>query len=159
MSEQGARPLLERDLPAAAELHAVSFPEEPWSAESLAALLAVPGTLGWVLPATGQVPHSSGPVEAFILVRFLGEDAEVLTLCVAPSLRCSGRASQLLSVALPALHALGAQRLLLEVAEDNLPARALYGRFAFITAGRRPGYYSRRREAPVDALLLARKLA
>jgi len=34
------------------------------------------------------------------------------------------------------------QKIHLEVAEDNEPARALYGRFGFTPAGRRKSYYA-----------------
>jgi ribosomal-protein-alanine N-acetyltransferase len=47
--------------------------------------------------------------------------------------------------------AAGAARMLLEVAEDNAAARALYAAAGFAPAGRRPRYYPDGR----DALLLA----
>jgi ribosomal-protein-alanine N-acetyltransferase len=50
--------------------------------------------------------------------------------------------------------ALGASRVLLEVAVDNAAARALYARRNFAIIGRRPGYYRRPPRPPVDALIL-----
>ena len=52
----------------------------------------------------------------------------------------------------------GATRVFLEVAEDNLAARALYERTGFVEAGRRPGYYAAADGGRRDALLLALNL-
>lgn len=151
MSAAVPRALRPEDLPAAAALHAACFPEEPWSAESLAALLAQPGVCGWLL-------EQGGPT-ALLLARVAADEAEVLTLCVSPAARRTGQAGALLRTASPVLAALGARRLLLEVAEDNAAARALYDREGFVIAARRPRYYNRRRGGPVDALLLFRELS
>lgn len=150
------RPLRPADLPAAAALHAACFPEEPWSAESLAGLLAQPGVCGWLLEGEGA--GEASPC-ALLLARVAADEAEVLTLCVAPAARRRGHAGALLRTALPTLAALGARRLLLEVAEDNPAALGLYDREGFVALGRRPGYYSRRRGSAVDALLLVREFA
>jgi lipid A disaccharide synthetase len=52
----------------------------------------------------------------------------------------------------------GTTRLLLDVAEDNTPARRLYVRLGFTEDGRRKGYYTAGRPAPVDALLMSRAI-
>jgi ribosomal-protein-alanine N-acetyltransferase len=49
----------------------------------------------------------------------------------------------------------GAERMFLEVAEDNAAARALYARAGFAEAGRRRGYYARPDGPAADALVLA----
>lgn len=156
MTTLAPRALRPEDLPGAAALHATCFPEEPWSAESLAGLLAQPGVCGWLLEGEGG--GDPEPI-ALLLARVAADEAEVLTLCVAPASRRGGHARALLRGALPILAALGARRLLLEVAEDNAAARALYEREGFLLAGRRPEYYSRRRGGAADALLLLRELA
>jgi len=155
VSAAAPRLLRPEDLPAAAALHAACFPEEPWSAESLAGLLAQPGVGGWLLEAG----DAAGGPTALLLTRLAADEAEVLTLCVAPPARRTGQAVALLRTALPVLMALGARRLLLEVAEDNAAARALYEREGFVVAGRRPGYYNRRHGDAADALLLLRELS
>jgi ribosomal-protein-alanine N-acetyltransferase len=45
---------------------------------------------------------------------------------------------------------------LLEVAEDNVAARALYGAAGFLEVGNRPAYYRRRSGPTVAALTLRR---
>lgn len=141
------------DLGAVAALHARCFPHEPWSRHSFEQLLASPGVCGWLL-ATSRDQPDQGPGPGFILLRIAADEAEVLTFCVASEQRRAGLGSRLLTTALPRLRLFGAQRVLLEVAEDNAPALALYRRFGFTEVGRRPNYYSRKGER-VDALLLA----
>ena len=51
----------------------------------------------------------------------------------------------------------GAEECLLEVAETNAPARALYAGLGYVPAGRRPGYYRRPGAPPVDALVLRKR--
>lgn len=49
----------------------------------------------------------------------------------------------------------GAKTMFLEVAEDNHAARALYQNFGFAMVGRRPGYYARKEQTAMDALILS----
>ena len=53
----------------------------------------------------------------------------------------------------------GAVRLFLEVAEDNVAARALYERAGFGQIGRRKAYYAAPDGGRTDALVLALDLA
>lgn len=152
MPERGVRPIDTADLGAAAALHAHCFPHEPWSRASFEQLLASPGVCGWLAPSSEQLDEAS--LAGFILLRIAADEAEVLTFCVAPEQRRAGLGSRLLTTALPRLRLFGAQRVLLEVAEDNAAALALYRRFGFEEVGQRPNYYSREGER-VDALLLA----
>lgn len=128
-----------------AALHAQSF-AAPWPATEFAALLGQPGVTAL---ATG---------DGFILLRSVADEAEILTLAVRPVSRGVGRGRGLVEAGAAASKAAGAQRLFLEVAEDNAAARALYVRAGFVEAGRRRAYYSRASGPPVDALILARSL-
>ena len=56
-----------------------------------------------------------------------------------------------------ALAARGADIIFLDVAEDNVPAIALYRRAGFYQHGRRSGYY-RRPQARIAALLFQKRL-
>ncbi len=130
------------DLPRAlAALHAEAF-DVPWSASAFADLLGQPGVL------------LEAEADGFVLVRVAADEAEILTLAVRPDMRRVGLGSRLMRVAADRAASAGAERLLLEVAEDNAAARALYARLGFQTAGRRPRYYARPNASPVDALLL-----
>jgi len=77
----------------------------------------------------------------FLLLRQAADEAEIITLAVRPAVRRSGVARRLLMVGLDKMAGRGAPRCFLEVAEDNMAARALYGAMGFAEIGRRPGYY------------------
>lgn len=133
-----------------AELHAACFGpslQQPWSATAISALLAVPGTLGGV--AVGPRDDVLG----LVIGRAIGDEAEILTLCVAPAARRCGIATALLEYLCELLGP--DRRTLLEVAQTNKAARELYARLGFRQVGRRPDYY-RRGAKTADALLLAR---
>jgi ribosomal-protein-alanine N-acetyltransferase len=130
---------------ALAVLHAEAF-DTPWSASAFADLL---GQVGVVL---------EGDNEGFILIRTVADEAEILTLAVRQAARRQGRGARLVRTATVRATAAGATRMFLEVAEDNAPARALYGSLGFEPAGRRPRYYPRPEGPAVDALLLVLNL-
>lgn len=138
------------DADAAAQLHAAGF-ADAWSPASIAALIASENVL-----ALGA--EEAGTLIAFALFQSAAGDSELLTIATAPAHRGAGHAHRLITAALPLLAAAGNTRLLLEVAEDNTPARHLYSRLAFTLDGRRKGYYTAGRAAPVDALLMSRTL-
>jgi ribosomal-protein-alanine N-acetyltransferase len=135
---------------ALSSLHAAAFaPERPWSAEEFAGLLASPGAL---LVGDGR---------AFLLARVTLDEAEVLTLATDPAHRRQGLARDLLLRFHGEAARRGAARAVLEVAESNAPARALYEGAGYAAVGRRPAYYPRPGAAPgcaVAALVLARAL-
>src|SRR5690606_27858368 len=116
--------------------------DEPWSAEQLALILAMPGCLALV--AAGEAG-----LRAVLILRRAADEAEVLTLAVDPAWRRRGLASALLRQGLARLAAEGARTAFLEVGEDNAAALALYRRLGWRTAGRRKAYYRRGADALV----------
>lgn len=131
---------------ALAVLHAEAF-DTPWDAASLSALLDSPGVFAVEQP------------DGFILIRVVADEAEILTLAVRLAARRSGLGGRLVEAAVVRAAALGAERMFLEVAEDNVAARALYARAGFVEAGRRRGYYARSDGSREDALILALNFA
>ena len=113
-------------------------------------ILAMPGSFG----ALAQV--SDQPV-GFVIALAVGPEAEILTLGVLPEFRRRGIARHLLTWVIDRLADATCQRLLLEVAEDNLAARTLYGKLGFAAVARRPSYY-RRSAGAKAAIVLARAL-
>lgn len=87
--------------------------------------------------------------------RDLGEELEILDLAVATRNRRAGHASFLLENFLREAGPTGARHIFLEVRESNVAAIALYTKFGFARAGRRPNYYRNPTEA---ALLMQRAL-
>jgi len=130
----------ESDLSEIARIHASCF-DHGWDEGVLRDFLKTPGTLAFA---------TSG---GFILLRVAADEAEILTLAVAPHARRKGAGGALVSGAAARAHALGAQRMFLEVATSNAAARALYGQFGFAEVGLRKGYYGED-----DALILRANL-
>ncbi|HEY4274324.1 MAG TPA: GNAT family N-acetyltransferase [Rhizomicrobium sp.] len=116
------------DMAALAGLHAACFAES-WSAASLRDLFAGPGVFAFA------------QANGFILARAVGDEAEILTLAVAPPARRRGIASLLVRAAAAHAADLGAKTLFLEVATDNQAAIGVYEGVGFIPAGRRKAYY------------------
>ena len=139
-----------------ARLHRHCFAEEAWDAEAFAALLGTPGCHGWL---TAEDDGKDSPLIALLLARQAADEAEVLTLCVAPGHRRQALAKQLVCRLIETLAQQGVVALHLEVAVDNHAARALYRGFGFVEIGRRPNYYKAvTRAERVDACMLCLEL-
>lgn len=135
---------------AMAALHAQAF-ETPWDEQAFAELLGGAGVIALA------VRDEQGLI-GLILMRAVADEAEILTLAVAPAHRRQGLARTLLDAALAVAVEAGARRAFLEVGVDNLPAIALYEGAGYALIGRRPAYYARTSGPPMDALVLSRAL-
>jgi ribosomal-protein-alanine N-acetyltransferase len=128
-----------------AAIHAAAFAGgEVWSAPIMAAQLSLPGVFGLIDEAGGM-----------ILARVAADEAEILTLAVAPAARRRGLAAALVREAARTARQRGAARLLLEVSATNHAARALYAGLGFTEQGRRRAYYADGSDALILQLLLA----
>jgi ribosomal-protein-alanine N-acetyltransferase len=133
------------DAPELAALHEAAFAApERWGADAIRLMLEMPGAFGLHRPGEG-----------FVLARVAADEAEILTLAVAPAARRQGVGGTLLAQAMAVAAARGAAAMFLEVAETNGAARALYAAAGFAEAGRRRRYYP----GGADALVLRRSLA
>jgi ribosomal-protein-alanine N-acetyltransferase len=117
-------------------------------------MLAHPGSVA--LLASAGTPRQIG---AFALAQVAADEAEILTIGVAPAWQRQGVATKLLDGVKRAAVRAGAPRLFLEVAQSNGPAIALYGRNGFSEAGRREDYYTRPDGSREDALILRAVMA
>jgi ribosomal-protein-alanine N-acetyltransferase len=145
------RALTPSDAAAAAALHALTF-DDPWSEASFAAQFA-----GAAAVSLGR--FEDGALIAFALFQETAGEADLLTVATLPARRSQGIARTLLAGLISALQQRGTVRLTLDVAEDNAAARHLYARLGFTEDGRRPRYYTAGRPAPVDAILMSKRLA
>ena len=142
---------------ACARIHAQSFPH-PWSAEEFESLLAGRAVIAHAatLPDSFWRP-GEGPA-GFVLSRQAADQAEILTIAVAPKLRGKGIGAALLAAHLPALAASGVRSLFLEVEAGNQAAIRLYESFGFRQVGERKAYYRSASGARATALVLRRDL-
>jgi [ribosomal protein S18]-alanine N-acetyltransferase len=131
-----------------ADLHSALF-DSPWTGDSLRRLMELPSVRGLVAE-TGTAHVLAG----FILGLVAADEAEVLSIGVAPAWQRRGIAGLLMREFTASVSRSGAKCVFLEVAADNAPALALYSREGFRCVGLRKRYYERRGVAFADALAL-----
>ena len=117
------------DVAALAALHVSAF-ADPWREDAIRDLFATPGVFALMM------------TEGFILARVAGDEAEILTLAVAPVARRKGFGSILVRSAAAHAATRGATRMFLEVGVRNDAAQALYRGLGFVDVGRRKAYYA-----------------
>ncbi len=118
----------------------------PWTVDDLAASLATPTTLAWVVSQEGRVV-------GHLLASSVLDEGEIFTLAVHPGAQRQGLARCLLVALAAAWDARGVVRRFLEVRADNAPAIALYARAGWTPMGVRRAYYA----DGTDALLFTQK--
>ena len=127
-----------------ARIHAASFTTpRPWSAQEFAYLLDQ--RFNFLLDEPG----------AFLLGRVVADEAELLTLAVAPEARRRGAGARLVRTFLAAAQDRSAVSAFLEVAADNEAARALYRQTGWRESGLRKGYYQSPENARIDAVVMS----
>ena len=86
------------------------------------------------------------------------DEAEILSVCIAPEFRNKGNARALLTEAFNQLSGGGIERFFLEVSAANSAAIALYQTLRFEVMGRRKNYYLDPDGRRQDALTMCRTL-
>lgn len=134
---------------AAAALEAECFPDA-LSADAFAAFVRADANHYYAaLDADGNLTGYGGFCTA-------ADEAEILTVAVAPHARRRGIARALMRCMLRHACAYGAETVFLEVRASNEAARALYRSLGFTQTGIRKNYYARPKE---DAVLMALRLS
>ncbi len=123
-----------------ANLHAKCFPHKPWTADDFNDLKK---------SGCEIIASQNG----FIVWRTTLDEAELITIGVAPDARRSGIAAAMLGIMETELKKNGVKNIFLEVAKDNLPARKLYESNGYNQIGVRPKYYD-----GVDAIMMKKEL-
>lgn len=123
-----------------------------WGAADMDSFLAHPGACALVAE---RGPEAIG----FILGRIAADEAEILTLAVAPNERRRGAGRTLVGSLIDLLRHERVTCLILEVAASNQAALGLYRGLGFGEVGRRSAYYPCAGAAFDDAVVMARVLA
>lgn len=134
------------DWKALAALHALCF-DIPWDARAFTQLLNS--------GATALVANENEVRCGFIVYRVAADEAEILSLGIAPENRGRGLGKALVMAAAAQAAKCGAVAMFLEVSERNASALATYRAAGFREAGRRRDYYG----IGDDALILQTALA
>lgn len=136
------------DLASAAAIEESAFGDRSWGAASFEKTASSPGVR---LLLAGR---SRAAAQGFALWLLAGEDADLLSIGVAPEVRRQGVGRLLLDALEIAALEQRARRLLLDVADDNRAALALYRACGFYEISRRAAYYRN----GADALILEKPL-
>lgn len=131
-----------------ASIHSRMF-EQPWDADGVMKLLEHPASTGFI--AQVGIPKIT---VGFIMGQVMADEAEILSLGVAPELQKRGIGALLVDGFKRAAKRAESKRLFLEVAADNTAALALYTRMGFTEMRRRKDYYPRKDSPAVDAIVL-----
>lgn len=147
--DQTVREVTLNDVSQLATLHADAFPAgQAWTEGAFEDLLRLDTTLAFAIDADDR------PV-CVLLIQYVSDQAEILTLATHPSCQRQGLAARLLAHGVKQLRQRAVDICFLEVAEDNPGAIAFYAQSGFIQTGMRPGYYKRPERAPVNAILMS----
>jgi len=132
-------------------LHGACFPTDPWDVTAITEIMGIVGFFG-------RIAWEAETPAGFALALGLGEECELLSLGVVRERRRAGIGSALVASVCSEARLRGADCVVLEVAADNMAARALYAARGFIPVGHRRNYY-RQKERAVDAVVLRLSLA
>ena len=124
------------DAAAVAALEEVCLGRDAWSEA-----LVRDGIEGGVPTVHHLVAREQQEVVAYAVVSLAGDVAELQRIGVSPPHRRSGLASRLLEEVVSVAADQGAERVVLEVRDDNPGALAFYAARGFVEIDRRPRYY------------------
>lgn len=136
------------DVPRIHELETVAF-SDPWTPDSFRSMIAQPLVIA-------TVAEQGGGIVGYCIAWAIGDEAELVNLCVAPAVRGTGLGGRLLDDLLASLDTRGGATVYLEVRDSNEAAQALYRGRGFLASGRRKGYY---RHPAEDAVIMRRARA
>ena len=135
------------DLTILVDLEALTFPEDPWSPFMLADERSSPASRYWIAMDEAGVPIGYGGVKVG------GDQADVMTIGVAPRARGRGVGRAILDALLEWARQAGAVEIFLDVRPSNEGAIALYNSRGFVEIGRVRGP-SPNRNAPCHIIRL-----
>lgn len=131
------RPAGPDDVDAIADLEVEAFPDDAWTPEYLQ--VAIDGKMPTVRILVAV--DDAGTIVGHALVSVVYEIAELQRIATAAEQRRRGIGGVLLDTSIDLARSEGAERLLLEVREDNAAAIAFYDKAGFVEIDRRERYY------------------
>lgn len=140
------RPATLLDIEALAHIEVACFGSQAWSEGQLRSEFSVGRQL--------VVATENDEVRGYACTQLDSEVAELFRIAVAGAARQQGLGTTLLESAIDTATTAGAERMLLEVSDDNSPAISMYERAGFCEIARRRGYYRGH-----DAVVMERQLA
>ncbi len=102
-----------------------------------------------------QCAEESGKIMGYMGMWRILDECHITNVAVLPEYRKRGIASMLINKMVEICKCSEIQSMTLEVRESNMPAINLYEKFDFVSAGKRPRYYSKPVE---DAIIMWKKI-
>lgn len=136
-----------------AQIESELFVHDAWSAAQINSLLTQP--FNHIIYATDELNQR---LVGYCFYSHIFEDAEILRIGTCLDYQKQGIASQLLAAMAQMCQATGAERMLLEVREDNHAAIAFYQKHGFEQIAVRKNYYDNHDMTKTHALIMQRKL-
>ena len=124
-----------------------------WDEAAFTAMLSNPASTAFVAQIGN--PHTT---IGFVIGRLAADEAEILTLGVAPEVQRRGLGRLLVEALIRAARQAEIKKMFLEVAASNEAAIGLYRALNFTETGRRNDYYAGKDGKREDALILALEL-
>jgi ribosomal-protein-alanine N-acetyltransferase len=126
-----------------------------FTAQSLRDMLNKPAFYGAVLPAVGQAVGQAAAIHAYYLSTISADCADIIAIGTHRDWQRRGFGRIMLEHLIGVTEQQHVEKILLEVAADNMPARQLYDSCGFVEIGCRKNYY-KRGETRCDAVIMAR---
>ena len=123
--------------------------------QSLRDMLNKPAFYGAVLPAVGLAAGSAAAIHAYYLSMITTDCADIIAIGTHSDWQRRGFGRIMLEHLIGVTEQQHVEKILLEVAADNMPARQLYDSCGFVEIGCRKNYY-KRGETRCDAVIMAR---
>ena len=136
-----------------AQIESGLFVHDAWSAAQINSLLTQP--FNHIIYATEELNQR---LVGYCFYSHIFEDSEILRIGTCLDYQQQGIASQLLTAMAQMCQVAGAERVLLEVREDNYAALAFYQKHGFEQIAIRKNYYDNHDMTKTHALIMQRKL-
>ncbi|GGL91357.1 hypothetical protein GCM10010099_04340 [Streptomyces cinereus] len=135
-----------------AQIESELFVQDAWSAAQINSLLAQP--FNHIIYATDELNQR---LVGYCFYSHIFEDTEILRIGTCLDYQQQGIASQLLKAIAQMCQVAGAERVLLEVREDNYAAIAFYQKHGFEQIAVRKNYYDNHDMTKTHALIMQRR--